>query len=240
MVGKLINGFLNAFGYHIGKHQSVQYLISRNKYRWLQSREINTIVDIGANNGQFADFIHQVMPGVSIYSFEPLAMPFEQLVELSKTIHTLHCFNYAIGATNGEVEINENDFSASSSILPMGDLHVSSFPFTKNSIVKAIPIRTLDSFIPEIHPVKSILLKIDVQGFELEVLKGAEKFVNMVDVIIVETSFFELYKTQPLFRDIYEYLLKKGFSYCGNFDQINSASTGEVLQADAIFIRQTV
>ncbi len=84
-----------------------------------------------------------------------------------------------------------------------------------------------------------VLMKVDVQGFELDVLAGAETTLQRVDVLIVETSMVELYERQPLFHEVYEFLRARGFVFAGSFDQILDPSGGAVLQADAIFLRTT-
>ncbi len=239
-LARVINYFLSLFGIHLTRNITLKYRIERGDYKWLQERNIATVLDIGANTGQFAEMIHQILPIATIHSFEPLPEQFIGLQGLTKKIQLLQCYQFAVGSENTEMEINANEFSASSSLLPMTELHTSSFPYTKNSTLQKISLRTLDSFFDEIKPTKKTLLKIDVQGFEMEVLKGADKILDLVDVVIVETSFKELYKDQPLFPDIYNYLMKKQFIYNGNFEQIHSASNGEVLQADAIFIRKSL
>jgi hypothetical protein len=83
-------------------------------------------------------------------------------------------------------------------------------------------------------------LKIDVQGYELNVLRGAEKTLIDVDIILIETSFYELYKNQPLFKDIYDFLSNRGFDYYGSFEQLYDLRDGRILQADSIFISNSI
>ena len=120
----------------------------------------------------------------------------------------------------------------------MSDLHKNAFPYTKNTAKETVEVRTLDSVLPQLQLRKNVLAKIDVQGYELDVLRGAEETLAQVDMLILETSFYELYLGQPLFEEVYRYMKEKGFSYRGNFEQVNSAVNGEVLQADAIFVRK--
>lgn len=84
---------------------------------------------------------------------------------------------------------------------------------------------------------QNILLKIDVQGYEYEVLRGAEVTLANVDTIIVETSYRQLYLHQPLFDDIYLFLRERGFVFSGILEQILNPVNGEVLQSDSIFQR---
>ena len=96
-------------------------------------------------------------------------------------------------------------------------------------------IRPLDDVAPELSLKSRVLLKADVQGYELNVLAGAEKTLSLIDILILETSFVELYEKQPLFHDVYDYLHQRQFTYAGSFDQILNPSNGAVLQADSIF-----
>jgi hypothetical protein len=81
------------------------------------------------------------------------------------------------------------------------------------------------------------LIKIDVQGYEMQVLKGGERVIQSADVIIIETTFVPLYKDQPLFADIYNYFTSRGFRYAGNIEQLLAPINNQILQADAIFIK---
>ncbi|MFM7369285.1 MAG: FkbM family methyltransferase, partial [Sphaerospermopsis kisseleviana] len=81
----------------------------------------------------------------------------------------------------------------------------------------------------------NILIKLDVQGYELSVIKGGEKTFKSAKLVIIEVSFYEFYEKQPLFDDIYKYLCNLGFVYRGNLEQFRSRSGDKILFADAIF-----
>jgi FkbM family methyltransferase len=236
-LGRIVNHWLSYLGIRIARNASLKYKIERGDYKWLQERNILTVLDIGANIGQFAQLIHEILPQARILSFEPLPDQFKQLERLTEKIPLLRCYPFAAGSENSEKEINANEFSASSSLLPMTELHTSSFPFTLHSVAQKAHVRTLDSVLPETALQKNVLLKIDVQGYEMEVLKGAERVLGHVDVIIIETSFQELYRGQPLFDEIYQCLVRKNFTFHGSMEPVFSTINGEVLQFDAIFIR---
>jgi len=85
----------------------------------------------------------------------------------------------------------------------------------------------------------NILLKVDVQGYEHKVIDGSRNILNMVKVIIIETSFHELYEGQPLFAEIYELLNRLGFVYSGSWGELKSPLDGAPLQQDSIFIRKS-
>ena len=143
--------------------------------------------------------------------------------------------NYALGNENGEKTIYLNEYSPSSSILEMNELHKKAFPFTEKTIPEKIEIKKLDEISTDLNLVKPLLIKIDVQGFEMEVIKGGLKTIKQADIIIIETTFEELYNGQPLFHEIYTFLQELGFIFKGNFDQLTNPNDGNILQADSVF-----
>jgi FkbM family methyltransferase len=207
------------------------------KFAWLSEYRFRSILDVGANEGQFAEKILCVFPHAEVHCFEPLPEVYEKLKFNFKDRDNLRCYNYALGAARGEMTMQRNEYSPSSSLLEMLDLHKSNFDFAIKSEPTKIQIRTLDSFFegPIAGP---LLLKIDVQGYEMPVLKGGGAVLQQANVIIIETSFYPLYKGQPLFEDIYFYLTSKGFRYVGNIEQLESPQNHQVLQADAVFIKK--
>jgi FkbM family methyltransferase len=240
MFKKIIDKILGWKGYEITRIQNLDTKVESGEYRWLQDLKIKTVLDVGANAGRFATMINKILPGVKIYSFEPIKDCFEILKQLEKSNHNLKTFNFALGNKSGEQTIFKNEFLPSSSLLSMAESHKNIFPYTRESKPETINIKTLDSISDEIEFLSRVLLKVDVQGFELEVLKGAKESLKSIEIIIIETSYLELYESQPLFDDVYTFLKNSGFVYYGNFDQMPDPKTGLVLQSDAIFIKKDI
>jgi len=229
---KGINTFLNTLGYEIRKCQVPE----KNRYLWLKKHRIRTIFDIGANTGEWAATIHEHFPEATIYAFEPLSNCFAKLSEKEKTIPNLIAFNFALGDTPGKVPIYRSSQASSSSLLPMSDLHKKAFPHTKKLTREDVEVRTLDQMSKGLEIEKNIFIKIDVQGFELNVLRGGKTMLNRARVLLVETSFHTLYDNQPLFDEVYSFLKTIGFRYMGDFESIKSPIDGAILQANAIFV----
>lgn len=204
-------------------------------YGWLIEKNIKTVLDIGANTGQFAEMIHYMLPHAGIISFEPLSDCYDKLVRAGSKLGDFKAYNFALGNKEGKVPIYRSEFSPSSSLLPMGNLHKEAFPFTKEGSVEHIEVKRLDDLKLQIE--KPLLIKIDVQGFEDHVIEGGQNIIEKASVIIVEISFEKLYEGQPLFDKIYTELKGLGFEYHGNWYQNNDVRNGTALQADGIFIK---
>lgn len=205
---------------------------------WFKSLNIDTVLDIGANTGQFTKTIVSLLPEAKIYSFEPLPDCFEQLEQFSHSNSNITVFNLGIGDRSGSLSFERNASSASSSFLKMTDIHKEAFPFTKENITVEVGIAKLDDIRENLAIGNSLLIKIDVQGYEDKVLHGGEITIKEARMVIVETSFVTLYESQPLFSDIYSRLKLWGFNYVGMLDQLANPVTGEILQGDAIFIKK--
>lgn len=217
-----------------------RYKPAPDRMGWFKTLKIKTVLDVGANVGQFAKEARMALPEAFIYSFEPLIDCFDRLNEAMKGDPRFKSFNFALGEKEETTNINKSNYSPSSSILEMSIVHKELFPHTAKNNPEKIYVRKLDE-VKELsltHLEKEILLKIDTQGYEDKVLKGAEKLLPYIKAVLVETSFVELYERQPLFNDIYNMLKEKGFSYKGAIQQ-KIGRHGEVISEDSIFIRDT-
>jgi FkbM family methyltransferase len=210
------------------------------KYGWLRKYGIQKIVDIGANDGHFALEISCVFKTEPLYCFEPLPDIFTALQRSLVGRPNVTFFNFALGEIEGDLQMYQNAYSPSSSILEMADMHKEIFRFTKNATLLKIPVRRLDSMVSDIQPDKCTLLKIDVQGYEAMVIKGGLEFISRCKALIVELSFEPLYKGQSNFHNLYTQLYELGFEYHGNVDQLCNPHNGELLQADGLFVNRNL
>lgn len=229
---KIIKKTLNFFGLDLRKYRK-----EIDELKWLEHCDIKTVIDAGANTGQFAKEIRERLPKSKIYSFEPINECYEKLVENMKGDGNFQAFNLALGDTNAKSQINKCVYSPSSSLREMAILHEEMFPHTKGGEKQEITIKRLDDVFEKDSLQKNILVKIDVQGCEDKVIKGGLKLLSEAKVALIETSFFELYKGQPQFDEMYEMMKGLGFSYRGRIHQKMNPSTGEILFEDAIFIK---
>jgi FkbM family methyltransferase len=203
---------------------------------WLQNRGINYVLDIGANTGQFANRIHQILPSAKIISFEPIKSCYQELLENTNNI-PVAAFNYALGEVEENQEINISKHSPSSSLLPMADLHTEVFAGTGFKEKETVVIKKLDQVFTEFNVSGKFMVKIDVQGFEDKVIKGGLETLKKADCILIETSFEELYQGQLLFDGIYQLLTQIGFVFKGNYTQALNKQDGRILYAESLFTK---
>ncbi len=147
----------------------------KDRYKWIRDLNIQTVIDVGAWQGSSAIDFHKIFPSANIYSFEPLRDCYERLEKLKDRIPGLYTFNFALGEKHERLIINKNEFSPSSSLLKMKPAHKTSFPFTENETSEEVEVRALDSVQDEIDFKNNVLMKIDVQGYEENVLNGARE-----------------------------------------------------------------
>lgn len=204
---------------------------------WLRNAGIKTVIDAGAHAGEFSSAIHAVIPEAKIYAFEPLPDSSTQLRKKLGRNGSVRVFQVALGEENGSVDFWRSSFSKSSSVLPMSELHQSAFPWSADNRPITVKLRRLDEYLEQMQLPGKTLLKIDVQGYEDRVLRGAVKLLEHVHYVIVEVSIGQLYEGQADFHAIYDILAPFGFSYLGNLEQLASPVDGTILQVDALFAR---
>lgn len=224
------------------RRRGIDYEHFRNlRRRWLLDSRINTVLDIGANTGQFARLVHAVFPDAAIYSFEPLPDCFEPLAKALPGVLHFHPVNCALGAEEGTLEFRRAAHTPSSSFLPMTSLHKEAFPESgagQEERPVSVAVRTLDAVARGLPLRDNILIKIDVQGYEANVLAGGAETVKRAVAVIMETSYVKLYEGQALFDDVYRTMLDLGFDFQGNMEQMVSPADDRVVQADAVFVRR--
>ncbi|HET6224938.1 MAG TPA: FkbM family methyltransferase [Bacteroidia bacterium] len=211
------------------------------RIKLLQHYHIDLVFDIGANRGQYATGLKSAGFTGRIVSFEPLSDMHKLLDATSKkyTGWTVapRC---AIGSKKEEIEINISANAVSSTLLKMLDTHLDGAPESKIIGTEKVQVVPLDEAGPTfVKNEKNIFLKIDVQGFEQEVLKGAQQFIEKVKGIEMEISLVPLYEGQTwLLPQILEYMQQKGFQLRSITPAFTDHKTGDVLQCDGIFFRK--
>lgn len=242
MITKTIKSLARGIGFDISRYRPDTHHDARYAHL-LRTRDIRQILDVGANTGQYGSLLRSDHGYRGrILSFEPLTSAHAALTARAAA-DPLRLWDVAprtaLGSTNGTATIHVAGNSVSSSILPMQPAHESAAPQSVGRGVEQITIRRLDDVVREqgVTVDRHVLLKIDTQGYELEVLKGAEETVSAAGAIQTEMSFQPLYGGQPLFDEVYAYLARRGFTVFDIVPGFSDPRSGRLLQADGIFVR---
>ncbi len=193
-----------------------------------------TVVDIGANRGQFALVTRRCLPEAQIVSFEPLAEPAKRFRSVFKNDPDITLRQTAIGPQAGETIIHVSAADDSSSLHPISPLQERLFPGTHEIRTEKIKIGPLSNYVIPEDIVRPAMLKLDVQGYELEALRGCEDLLCLFSHVYVECSFVELYSGQALADDIIAWLKERGWCLSGIYNMAYDRK-GKSIQADFLF-----
>lgn len=200
---------------------------------------IGLVLDVGANTGQYGATLREAGYNGGIVSFEPLSSAHARLTanaagDARWTVHP----RVAIGDHDGEITLNVAGNSFSSSVLPMSEKHAAAAPESRYIGKEIVPLQSLDFAAhgylgeePAIH------LKIDTQGFEAAVLRGAGQTLGRCKTVQLELSLTPLYEGQELWQYFLSDFESRGFTLWTVLPEFVESSTGRTLQLDAIFAR---
>ena len=214
----------------------LQYRVAASVEHWSALRGLGcrTVVDIGANRGQFALALRGLYPKAMIYSFEPLVGPGRIFQRVFSGDKRVKLFPVAIGSERGATKIHLSARDDSSSLLPIGLEQHRIFPGTEEVGTMDVAVTLLEDQLDESDIVKPALLKLDVQGYELEALRGCSSLLRCFDYIYCECSFIPLYEGQALADEVIAWLRKSGFVLRGVYN-MSYDKKGKAVQADFMF-----
>lgn len=196
-----------------------------------------TVIDVGANVGQFAVASAKLFPNVCVHSFEPNPACANLLSNHVKSLRNVLVYPIALGDKDGEIAFHVNSHSHSSSILPLTKNHLEAFPNAREVSSIQVKVSTLDRVFSGVGLVKPVLLKLDVQGYEAQALRGAADTLKRVDYVVLEASFKPMYEGEMLFMDVVHLMEGYGFSFSRPIGWLPDPHTGEIIQMDALFCK---
>ncbi len=204
----------------------------------LRGLHIATLVDVGANVGQFTLLATALNPALQVEAFEPLAAPSGTFRRLFRDNARVRLHQCAIGAAEATVSMNVSRRDDSSSLLPISSLQEETFPGTSRVGTESVRVTTLASEIKSDRIAPPAFLKLDVQGYELEALRGSAGMLGLFQYVYVELSFVELYRGQALAPEVIAFLASAGFHIAGVYN-LQSNAEGKSIQCDCLFTRAT-
>jgi FkbM family methyltransferase len=198
--------------------------------------KLRTIVDVGANRGQFTLFALDAFPAASIVSLEPLAAPaacFRRVFAEERRV-TLH--HAALGPETGQSTMHVSRHDDSSSLLPITATQQQIFRGTEEVRTETVRTGPLSEFVDGSSIEEPALLKVDVQGYELEALRACGDLLDKFAYVYAEASFIELYEGQVLADDLVAWLRERGYELVDSYGASSDAH-GRKIQADMLFKR---
>ncbi|WP_036478223.1 FkbM family methyltransferase [Myxosarcina sp. GI1] len=240
MARKLIKKLLRNLGIEIKRYLPKRSEMARMQH-FFSYYGIDLVLDVGANIGEYALLLRDLDYKGQIVSFEPLSKPHAQLVAASdRDIYWEAAPRMAIGDKDGEITINISANDRSSSVLDVLEDHVDAAPNSAYVDSEIVKLSSLDTIAPKYLTTEfdSVFLKIDVQGFERQVLAGATKILPRIKGIQIELSLVPLYQGQPHYIEMLKFLEQLGYELHAVIPGFTDPKTGRLLQMDGIFFRK--
>ena len=235
---KFINYLLGFFNLRLNKitlSNNFNYYI----VRVLANFKIDYVLDIGANEGQFAEEIRKYGFKKDILSYEPMTSAYKKLSKKSKSSNNWKIYNNGFGDKVGQKTLNISQNSVSSSILSLNKKSLIYEPKSKYVAKETINLTTLNKVLTQNKfKKKKIFVKIDTQGYEKKILLGASKVLKKIKGIMLEVSVVAIYKGERDFIEMIKFMKKKGFYVWAIERGFSNKNTGRVFQLDIIFINR--
>jgi FkbM family methyltransferase len=205
----------------------------------LQQHGVRTVIDIGANAGQFGQDLRRAKYTGDILSVEPLDAAFRALSGQASADAAWTVERAAVSDECGTLTMNVSANSVSSSVLSMRGEHMTAAPEARYVATEQVPAVTVDDLVTRhgIDPATTVL-KIDVQGYERAVLDGARETLGKFAGVRTEMSLTPLYDGQALMPEIVAYLDERGFDLWSVERGFTDPRTRRLLQLDGVFFRR--
>jgi FkbM family methyltransferase len=235
----LIHRILRALGWEVQRlrNANVEYQVLRDVFHYTG---VSVLLDVGANVGQYGDLAFAAGFRGTLISFEAIPSVHGQLSKHAKKSGrswiVAPCA--ALGSEEGTTFINISANSVSSSVLPMQKMHLNAAPDSKYIRREPVRIARLDGLTRDLLPAAgTLLIKVDTQGYEMEVMKGAAGLLQRTAALQLEISLAPLYEGAPTYLEMLSFVNSLGFRLFGIIPGFKDSKTGQTLQIDAIFVR---
>ena len=205
---------------------------------WLRATaEIRTVVDIGANDGAYSEYLDGFFKPVVIHAIEPLPGCQAKLRARQQRMPNLQIHDVALDERAGEATFFSNSYAPASSLLRISELSKQTFPETERESPTSVRVARLDDVLDADRLERDVLIKIDVQGVEDRVIRGGRRVFLAARFVLVEMSFVQMYDGQALFDEVHAQLAELGLRLAGFKDQIDNPETGQPLFAHCLYHR---
>ncbi len=240
-----IKSILDSVGYQLTSNKQFGNNILNDLRTILPADRELILFDIGANLGQTSlEFANSFAKSL-IYSFEPDPSTFLELGKQTKAYPNIKTYNIGFGGKNGKVQMNVNKGSGGNSILSVSE-KINDFAggdWTERIGETEVELCTLNSFCEALKIGQIDLVKIDTQGYEINILEGGSKILTptYTKAVYIEVLFVELYKEQAYFIDVFKILSERGYRLVGIYNKFYSTERPHfLLWCDALFVSKSI
>jgi len=225
-----------ALGYDIVQTRN-QATLRTHLMKFFEVYPVDTVIDVGANVGQFGDLVREIGYEGHIYSFEPVEHVYDQLASKAAQDGRWSAYKLALGSESGKTKINVFRNSVLSSILPLNETG-RNFDRMGFSHEEETNVMTLDDFISEnISQISHIFLKMDTQGYDLEVFKGARNSAKKFYGLQSELSLMPIYEGMPTYSEALSVYENAGFRVSGIYG-VSRKEDLSLLEVDCVFVHE--
>lgn len=201
----------------------------------LRHIDVATCIDVGANVGQFTSVVRYIFPKATVIAFEPLPAAADLYADIWNGARGITLHRVALGAKRADGILHVTNRTDSSSLLVPGEGQRQAYDIHEVE-AKKVPVQPLHEIVSLRQCERPVLMKIDVQGAELDVLAGCGDALDQIDAVYLEASFVELYTGQALAGEVVRYMVERGFKLRGVFNISRTHAFGAT-QADLLFCR---
>ncbi len=216
-----------------GKFSAASYIMCSRLSNVIDSPDL--IIDVGANIGQFTSSAANFFPEAEVHSFEPIPKCYKTLLKNTKKLPNVKTYNFALGSSNTNIDFFINLDAQSSSALKTNELRLKIFPDKYEVETIEVEQKCLDTIFADMDFGANCLLKIDVQGLEVEVLKGAVNSFSSIRYILLEASINPLYKGEVCLQDMITFTENLGFKLRYIIQGSRSPTTKTFIEFDLLF-----
>jgi FkbM family methyltransferase len=216
-----------------GKFSAASYIMCSRLSNVIDSPDL--IIDVGANVGQFSSSAANFFPKAEVHSFEPIPECYQILLKNTEKLPNIKTYNFAVGSSDKNIQFFINADVQSSSALKTSELRLEIFP-DKYEIAKIeVEQKCLDTVYAGRVLGENCLLKMDVQGLEVDVLKGAVNSLSGIRYVLLEAAVQPMYEGEVCLQDMITFTENLGFKLRNVIQGSRSPTTKTFIEFDLLF-----
>ena len=243
---KIIRNILNGFGFDVIRLKTKLKIdnvdLSSHLSNVFAAKEIDCVIDVGANSGQYGAFLRKMGFKGYIISFEPVKAVFDMLVSNAKSDNKWICYNLALGDQTEEKTINVYKSSVWSSFLDANAYSKNIWKSLESVIPETVKVAKLDDIFPELvrrTGCKRYFLKMDTQGYDKNVFSGSLDSLANIEALQSELALIQVYDGMPSAYDVLGDFHSRNFYISGMYP-INRDESLAVIEYDCVLVKKPI